>query len=234
MTYELKTEKFSGPLEKLLELIEAKQLEITELNLAEVTADFLNYLRELEKLSTVEPRLIADFVVVAARLLLIKSKALLPSLEITEEEKVEIKDLEERLRLYKEFKAASQHLQRQWNDQAVVFSREFLSFAQPIFYPPPDLTVDKLQQALARLLADLSQFVLESKNIKVAIISLEEKMAELMERVKISALKFKELVKEKSRAEIIALFLAVLHLLKNEIIKVDQKEQFSEIEISGV
>ena len=83
MNYELKTEQFSGPIEKLWELIEEKKLEITELNLAEVTADFLNYLKTIEK---VEPKLLADFVVIASRLLLIKSKALLPNLELTVEE----------------------------------------------------------------------------------------------------------------------------------------------------
>ena len=90
MNYEFKTEQFSGPIEKLLELIEEKKMEITELNLADVTADFLKY---LEKLESVESRLLADFIVVASKLLLIKSKAILPGLPITEEEEKDIKDL---------------------------------------------------------------------------------------------------------------------------------------------
>ena len=88
--YQLNIQQFFGPIEKLLELIEEKKMEITDLNLAEVTADFLNYLKTLVN---VDSRVLADFVVVASRLLLIKSKALLPSLELTEEEEQDISDL---------------------------------------------------------------------------------------------------------------------------------------------
>jgi len=91
MNYEVKLEQFTGPLNKLLELIEARKLEITALNLAEVTEDFINYIRSLEK--GADPEILADFIVVASRLILIKSKTLLPSLELTEEEEGEIKDL---------------------------------------------------------------------------------------------------------------------------------------------
>ena len=239
--YELKIEKFAGPIEKLLELIEAKHLDITELSLAEVTADFLNYFKMLtnadkmetngEKLSA-SSGILADFVVVASRLLLIKSKALLPVLEISEEEEKEIKDLEERLKLYKEFKAARESIKKLWNEKPLVFSREFLAFQQPFFYPPKDLDVSRLNSAISGLLNDLNQFILETKNIKISIISLEEKMNEMLERVKTSVLKFKDLVRDKSRSEIVALFLAVLHLLKNELVKVEQEDHFAEISIS--
>lgn len=231
MIYELKTSKFVGPIEKLLELIEAKQLEITEFNLAAVTADFLNYLKTIEK---VEPRLLADFVVVASRLLLIKSRTILPYLEISQEEEAEIKDLEERIRFYQIFKAASRGIKNLWRDKPAIFTREFLSSAPAVFYPPSDLTADKLHFILTSILKDFDHFFLEAGKIKVVIINLEEKMTELLERVKESALKFKELIKTKSRAEIIALFLAVLHLLRNELIKVEQDGRFEEIHISGI
>ena len=90
MRYEVKQDKFSGPLEKLLELIEAKELEITLINLAQVTGDFLEYLKALDEKSK-HPSVLADFIVVASRLLLIKSKAILPSLALTEEEETDIK-----------------------------------------------------------------------------------------------------------------------------------------------
>ena len=81
--FDLKTAAFSGPLEKLLELVEERKLPITEVNLAEVTNDFLDYLRTLK---TVDPSVLADFIVVASRLILIKSKALVPELTLTPEE----------------------------------------------------------------------------------------------------------------------------------------------------
>jgi len=85
MKYEVRLEKFNGPLDRLLELIEARQLEITQINLAEVTGDFLKYIESLGSEAGVD--VFADFLVVAGKLILIKSKALLPNLDLTEEEK---------------------------------------------------------------------------------------------------------------------------------------------------
>ena len=127
MAYELKLEQFSGPIEKLLELIEEKKLEITQLSLAQVTADFLVYLATIEELA---PGILADFLVVASRLLLIKSKALLPNLILDQEEEQEIRDLEERLKIYREFKAARNYLKNLWQEQPLVFSRELLASSQ--------------------------------------------------------------------------------------------------------
>ena len=99
MPYELSLEYYKGPLDKLLELVEEKKLEITQISLAEVTADFLNYLKTLDE-SRANHSLIADFLVVASKLVLIKSKMLLPSLPLDEEEESDIRNLEERLKLF--------------------------------------------------------------------------------------------------------------------------------------
>src|SRR3989344_4143403 len=130
MSYELKLEQFSGPLEKLLELIEARKLEITQISLADVTADFLR---------------------VAAQLILIKSKALLPSLELEPEEKTDIENLEKRLRLYKEFKEAGLHMRQLWSEKNVSFSREFFIGRQPAFYPPEDLGARDFLAAIRKM-----------------------------------------------------------------------------------
>src|SRR3989344_6054192 len=96
LKFQVQTEKFSGPLSKLLELIEEKQLEITTINLAEVTADFLGYLGTLQ---VVSPQVLAVFAMVASRLILIKSKALLPELKLNDEEEAQIKDFSKQLQL---------------------------------------------------------------------------------------------------------------------------------------
>ena len=85
MNYELTLEAYQGPLDKLLELVEAKKMEVTEISLAEVTADFLDYLKKLEA-ENVSQTLLADFLVIASKLIFIKSKILLPSLFAGEEE----------------------------------------------------------------------------------------------------------------------------------------------------
>ncbi|MEK7162430.1 MAG: segregation/condensation protein A, partial [Patescibacteria group bacterium] len=98
VTYELKLENYQGPLQKLLELIEEKKMEITIINLAEVTSSFFEYLKKLEALG-MDHSLLADFLVIASKLLLIKSKVLLPSLPLTEEEESDIRGLESQLKL---------------------------------------------------------------------------------------------------------------------------------------
>src|SRR5574344_1562914 len=100
---ELKLEKFEGPLGILLKLIEQEELDITEIALASIADEFLAYVETSENIG---PEEMADFLVMAARLLYIKSKALLPYLVSAEEEE-EITELENQLKMYKEFVDAS-------------------------------------------------------------------------------------------------------------------------------
>lgn len=228
--YELRLEQFSGPLEKLLELIEERQMEITELSLAEITADFLQYLKNIE---AVEPRLLADFVVVAAQLLLIKSKALLPGIKLTSEEEEKIKDLEGRLLFYKNFKPAISYLKQLSENKKVSISRPLFSGRPAFFYPSENIKIKELHKALKTILEAIAE-VPEKQTIKSSLISLEQKVEEIMKRIKVisaSNLKFKELTAEKSRSEIIVMFLAVLHLLANQLIRIEQKKGFEEIVI---
>lgn len=229
MSYELKLEQFSGPIEKLLELIEEKKLEITQLNLAQVTADFLAYLPTVEKAA---PGILADFLVVASRLLLIKSKALLPDLVLEEEEEEEIKDLERRLKIYQEFRAARIYLKNLWQEQPLVFSREFLAASEFSFYPPKNLKVEDLKNALEGILKELQKFIYETKEFKLEVINLAEKMKEFLKRFKTSQkISFKKVTAAQTRNEIITYFLVVLHLIKDHLIKVQQNKHFSEITI---
>ncbi|MEK7574303.1 MAG: segregation/condensation protein A [Patescibacteria group bacterium] len=239
MAYELKLEQFSGPIEKLMELIEEKKLEITQLNLARVTADFLIYLTTIEKRA---PGILADFLVVASRLLLIKSKALLPNLVLEQEEEEEIKDLEERLKIYQEFKAAKNYLKNLWREQPVVFSRELLASsvisylpAGKSFYPPKNLNSADLRTTIERLLGELQKFIYEKKDFKLEVINLEEKMLEFLERLKTAqAVNFGKMTDSQSKAEIITCFLVILHLIKDQLINVQQDEHFSEITIERI
>ncbi|MBI2024559.1 MAG: segregation/condensation protein A [Candidatus Harrisonbacteria bacterium] len=228
--YEVKTGQFTGPLDKLLQLIEGKHLEITQVNLAEVTADFLNYIKKLGE--QYSPSILADFLVVAAKLVLIKSKVLLPMLELTKEEETEIHDLEERLKIYKEFKIAGEHLKNLWDKNRISYGRPLLLSLgdAAVFYPPPGLKVSDLSQAVRGLAAALQALIPEQQKIKTAVISIEQKIEELLNRFKESGShSFQTLSQKKSRTEAIVLFLAVLHLLKDKIIHVEQKESFSDI-----
>jgi len=234
MNYEVKIDKFSGPLEKLLELIEEKQLDVTLVSLAKVTGDFLDYLKNLADHEK-HPSVLADFVVVASRLLLIKSKAILPSLELTEEEETDIKDLESRLKIYKEFKDASQLLNKFWDTRRSSYGRELFMHLPPVFYPSKNLTVQALENHLLELIQELKALVPEKQTIKKIFITIEQKVKELLGRLQEkSEQSFRELAKEKSRLEIIMIFLAILHLIRDRLVKSEQTEKFSDITISKV
>ena len=229
MNYEVKTQQFAGPLGKLLELIEEKKMEITAVSLAEVTADFLRYVKTLEKAS---PGAIADFLVVAAKLVLIKSKALLPMLELSKDEEEDIKDLEGRLRIYREFKQASEHIRRFWDKNRPAYARPlFMSMGErSIFYPPEDLKISDLARAVNNLAAIIKILLPEEQTIKRTVVSIEQKIEELLNRFKEAGQhSFRTMSGQKARHEVIVLFLAILHLLKERIINVEQGSQFEDI-----
>ena len=233
--YEIKLDKFSGPLEKLLELIEEKQMEITLINLAEITNDFLKYLQTLTE-KTTHPNIIADFVVIASRLLLIKSKALLPSLELTTEEEKDIEDLELRLKTYKEFKDASLKFKKLWDTKNRSLSRELLSDLPVIFYPPPHLSIKNLKDVVMNITAKLQILIPEKKTIKKLVFSLKEKTEELLSRFqKHKENNFNNMVQStsKSKLELIVFFLAILHLIRDRFITSTQENQFSDIIIKS-
>ncbi len=228
MPFEISIERFSGPLQKLLELIEERKLEITELSLAEITGEFLDY---VQKMGEAEPKTLADFVSVAAKLLLIKSKSLIPNLELTTEEEESIADLESRLKLYKELKSAEKNAAVLWKSEKRSFSRDFAAGSRTIvFYPPANFSKELVAKAFGGL---YNIFAAGKKEyVEHKIINFEEYVASLIGRIKGATLGFKELSKDKERQEIVILFLALLHLLKDNAIKIEQSGQFEEIIIS--
>lgn len=238
--YEVKTEAYSGPMAKLLELIEEKQLEITRVNLATVTADFIRYIEGLGDAvmphGGVTPDILSDFIVVAARLLLIKSKILLPTLELTDEEEGDILDLEHRLKIYREFKNASQHIKSLWDKNQIAHSRPLLSSLgeQKFFYPSRELTTDQLTNAMTSLFSVLKGLIPETKGVRMTVVTLQEKIAELTKRLsEVSGVTMKGKFSKHEKGEIIVMFLAVLHMLANRLASVEQTGQFSDIIVSS-
>lgn len=234
MGYQVRSDKFSGPLEKLLEMIEERQLEVTLVSLAQITGDFLEYLKTLDEQSK-HPSVLADFVVIASRLLLIKSKAILPSLELTEEEETDIKDLEQRLRIYKEFKIASELMKKSWENRRSIYGRELFSNLPVVFYPSSNLSISSMQEKLNELLHELAALIPDKQTVKKVVMTLEQKVKELLNRLKEQAEhSFNSLSQNKPKLEIIMLFLAILHLLRERLIHADQAGQFSDITVSNV
>jgi len=116
----IKLEKFEGPLGLLLQLIESEEMDITQISLAKIADQYVDYIKSLDQIN---PDEMADFLVVAAKLLLIKSRALLPYLYPEEEE--EIDELGQQLKMYKEFLEASKKVEAIIKQEKFMFTREF-------------------------------------------------------------------------------------------------------------
>ena len=228
--YEFQNATFRGPLEKLLQLIEEKELEITRFNLAEVTADFITYLGKLE--NRAHHRELADFVVVAARLILIKSHALLPHLQLSEEEERDMAEFEARLRLYKELRSGERAIDRLWG-KYVSYGRPFLLNAPKGFYLTQVVNPRELYEHI-QLIADGLMDLQKMEEGEVKMVSLEDKIKELFSwisgRVKTN---FSDLSRGKEKTEIVVMFLALLHLFRDFDVNIEQDELFSEIKIIG-
>lgn len=235
MVYETVTAVFQGPLDKLLELIEAKKLDINQLALAEVTAEFLDYLEKLEAdpESRTYPQLLAEFLTVASQLLLIKSKALLPQVELSEEEQADIKNLEDRLKLYKDLRGTQHEIKKVWDPTPTMLFREFLKHAAPVFYPPGKLSAGDLHATVSALAEQIKRVVPAAQTVKREVLNMKQKIEELMHRLRKAPLKFSELKKSgASRGELVVLFLAVLHLVRQRFADAEQGERFGDLTVA--
>jgi len=231
------TEKFSGPLGLLLSLIESEEMDITEVNLAKIADEYVNYVRGAKDIDAEE---MADFLVLAAKLLFIKSKALLPYL-YTAEDEAEVDDLEKQLRMYKEFVGASQKIKE------IIAGKHFLflppliknrrqQFNLPVFTAPLKVNPQILQEVFLRVLLNLEkqqeeklpESTLEPKiNIEDRISSIKKMLLDKL-RVNFSKL----LLGAQTKTEVIVSFLAVLELAKQKELFFEQDELFSEIYIT--
>ena len=230
MSYHIKTEKFEGPLDLLLELIEKEKMNITEFSLAHVTDQYLEHIRSNENIQLDN---LAEFLAVASKLILIKSRALLPFLEFTQEEEEEIKDLAQQLAEYKKFKEASLKLGEIADRKRFSYSREIFSGVKSIFYPPEDLNAYDLKKYFQEILKEIPVIEKLEQEIVSEVMTLEQKIDDLQNflRQKIET-SFSELTANaENKIEVIVSFLAVLEMVKQRIIQVEQGELFKEIRL---
>lgn len=231
MAYKIKLEQFEGPLDLLLQLIEEEEMDITKVSLAKVTDQYLAYLNSTTDISTEE---LADFLVVAAKLLLIKSRVLLPQLDFDDEDGT---DLERQLRMYKEFYEASKVLNKMILKKHFLYPRDrMIVKIDKVFNPPKSLTTEKLHDLFVIVLQELEPWVNLPKEVMVKTTSIRERISNIQQMITEKAMmSFRELLKSsKSKTDIIVTFLAVLELVKQRSVAVVQEKVFDDIVIQKI
>lgn len=229
VNFHIQTESYQGPFEFVLDLIESRKLLVNDLALASITEDFINHVRAQEAFPMEEA---ANFLQIAATLLLIKSKSLIPELTLSEEEEADVEDLKRRLAAYEKVREAARELARIYGKHVMVSAG--LRAPEPVFAPANDLAKNTLAEAMARLLAAREEAEeLPEARVK-PMISIEEMMERLATRVqKAMNLSFKEFAQgAKERIEVIVSFLALLELVKQGAVAADQHEQHGDIRIT--
>jgi len=226
--YKVKTEVFEGPLDLLLDLVEKRKLFVNDVSLAQVTDDFIKYIEEHEEFPIGES---AEFIVIASTLMLVKSRSLLPILELTDEEETSIEDLEKRLVIYAKIKELSVEIKKIFGKK-IIFEKGPSKNVPIIFSPDSKTNKEEIHSALMRVLESLPKIENLPKAVVKKMISLEETIEKLAERIsKGMKIKFNDFT-GKDKISIIVGFLAMLELVKRGAIRVTQ-ESGGEIEMES-
>ncbi|KAF0816953.1 Segregation and condensation protein A [Bacillus sp. ZZV12-4809] len=244
--YNVKIDAFEGPLDLLLHLINRLEIDIYDIPVSEITEQYLIYIHTMKELQL---DVASEYLVMAATLLAIKSKMLLPKHEeeeLEDEFGMEMEEdprdeLVERLIEYRKYKEAAEELKEREQDRSLMYTK-----------PPADLSeyVNESQQEKADLNVSLYdmlgalQKLLRRKKLqrplsaKVARqeIPIEKRMSEIVEQLRgIKGRKrFTELFPIADREHIVVTFLAVLELIKRKEIQVEQDKNFSDIYVASM
>jgi len=231
MSEKLNLGKFSGPLDLLLQLIEQQELDITEISLSQVTEQYFQYLDKIEKNRSA---ILADFLVIATKLIYLKSKNLLPYLYPEEED--EGLSLADQLKMYKSYIEASKYIEGLWKEDKLAYTRIEPPLKMKEFVVPANAyNIDlhnSMEQLVKRLkpVKPLPEITIDhSISVKQTI----DKIRNLLLNTK--KFNFKKLLsKSQNRTEVIVNFLAILDLLRKKDIMVVQGNSFSEFEVEKV
>lgn len=232
MSFSVEQEEFSGPLALLLELIDDRQLEVTKLSLAKVADEYLRYIEEHDVPSTE----LADFLLVASRLIYLKSRELMPYLRIDEEDAAAAK-LEDQLRLYQEFIAVAAKLEERYLVQAM-YRRPYVKSRQiaPEFSHAKNVSPATLFEAFQSVLKRLEPFFALQETSMERVKTVEERMDELKKALETRAnIRFRDVIAHAgSKVEVVVSFLALLELLRRKHIIATQGAHGEEIHLERV
>lgn len=249
MSINIKIQNFEGPFDLLLHLIKKNEMDIYDIQIYEITSQYLQYLNEMKEMDL---EITSEFIVIAATLIEIKSKLLLPVSKNEEEENTEEKDprkeLIERLVEYKKFKYIAQILRSKEEGTGVMYPKkaEIIEDLNPKNNVVPlneilkDITMLDLYNIYNNLLhiyeSKMNTANVIQREIPVDSFKIEDKMDHLKEIIHPGKkLYFSSIMKDcGSKIEVVVTFLALLELIKLKSVKVLQEKSFTEIYIEGV
>jgi len=227
-SFNVNFKNFSGPFDLLLSLIDEKKMEISEISISAVTENYLDYLEKMEEIQAEE---LADFLVLASRLLLLKSKAILPQFMPEEEDE---SNLEEQLKLYKKYLELSREINKKWLADKKAISRLEPAKKTNEFFLPENLSLSALQKTMEKVLFKIKPPKPLPKTSIDRTILLKDKITAIRDFLKKQKkINFSQILNnDKNKTEIIVSFLAILELVKTKNIYLKQKDNFSDIEIT--
>ncbi|RSD27477.1 segregation/condensation protein A [Mesobacillus subterraneus] len=240
MQYNVKIEAFEGPLDLLLHLINRLEIDIYDIPVAKITEQYLMYIHAMKELQL---DVASEYLVMAATLLAIKSKMLLPKHEEElvndfefEQDDDPRNELVERLIEYKKFKEAASDLKSLEEERGLMYTKppsDLSEFAREGKSENTDLDISLYDMlgAFQKLLRRKKLQRPMSTKIARQEISIEKRMEEVLNFLKESGKRksFNELFPESDREHIVVTFLAILELIKRKEIDIEQEQNFAEI-----
>ena len=231
----VKLQAYDGPLDLLLDLIKKNEMDIYDIQIAEITRQYLDYLSRMKELDL---EIAGEFLVLAATLIYIKSKTLLPVETEEEEEGGDPRsELVRKLLEYQAFKEAAKKLGFLESERGKIFTRQLTDYYLADL-DPGENTIETFSSNLYDLLSAFQKVLAQATKdamheVFEEIISIEEKMAEIQALlIENKRLSFSELFgKRRTRNELIATFLALLEIVRTRFARVRQEKQFGEIVI---
>jgi segregation and condensation protein A len=225
---QIKVDQFEGPLDLLLQLIEEQRLDVSTLALASVTEQFLLYVKNLEEKNPIN---LVEFLIIASKLLVIKSKSLLPNLDLGIEEEEAAFDLTAQLLRYKKYKEAAKYLKRLDLRRMQSWTGEVDFLDRVTFLPDPEINANILADSLRNLVAELKDLVRLPQKMMKEVVSISDKIAHIQKLIseKLETSLSSLIQNAKSKTEVIVTFLALLELTKQRIIVLEQEVHFGDI-----
>lgn len=229
--YTVHLEAFEGPMDLLMHLIEKDKIDIYDIPIAQLTEQYLDYLRQMQEF---DMEIASSFLVMAATLLQIKSRMMLPKPPAPQEEEEEDPRLElvRRILEYRKFKQVSSVLGEMAGTYEKYVAREPLPL--PVHHlPPENLKLSQLLEAFQTVLEVKEELSIPKALVEPESYNIQDKMHYLLTLLDRSGgrLLFAEAFPTGSRSELIVTFLALLELMKLKAVSVKQQRQFADIYI---